>query len=427
MQRPLRTLVLRAALVAALPAVLLLPAIGIQRVVAATEEHSSIEIHDGFFGKSMSLDIRRDDGSRLRAKVKGELRFNEAESDVVEVGDNAWIEEVRGDSKRRIELEAGKGGAPVRRFYLDGKEQPADAAAQRWLAEVIPALMRESGYDAEARAGRLYRRGGAEAVLAEIAQIGSDYARRSYLVALGRLGTLNQAQVGSALALVAPMGSDYERREALLGLIQTQALTNTDQIAVLDIVAHIGSDYEKRSVLSELAPKLLPEPAVSAAWSKALATVDSDYEAREAIAALAARSDLSPELLETLLHSAARIASDFEQRAALAALVPHVARQPQLAVAYAKATASIGSDYERREALSTLLETVSLDAAGYAVVLEAIAGIHSDYDCSTALVQVAARMPADAALIKRYREIARRLGDYERGQAEKALDRFASL
>ena len=42
-------------------------------------------------------------------------------------------------------------------------------------------------------------------------------------------------------------------------------------------------------------------------------------------------------------------------------------------------------------------------------------------------IRPAQRMPADAALVKRYRQIARKFGDYERGQAEKALDRFVEL
>jgi hypothetical protein len=35
-------------------------------------------------------------------------------------------------------------------------------------------------------------------------------------------------------------------------------------------------------------------------------------------------------------------------------------------------------------------------------------------------------MPNDADLIARYREVARRLPDYDRGEAERALDRFAA-
>lgn len=36
-------------------------------------------------------------------------------------------------------------------------------------------------------------------------------------------------------------------------------------------------------------------------------------------------------------------------------------------------------------------------------------------------------MPADAGLITRYRDVARGLGEFERGQAERALDRFAGV
>ena len=42
------------------------------------------------------------------------------------------------------------------------------------------------------------------------------------------------------------------------------------------------------------------------------------------------------------------------------------------------------------------------------------------------LIALARVMPNDAALIARYRDVARRLSDYERGQAEKALDRFTT-
>ena len=41
------------------------------------------------------------------------------------------------------------------------------------------------------------------------------------------------------------------------------------------------------------------------------------------------------------------------------------------------------------------------------------------------LGDLAAKMPGDPGLLARYRAQARRLGDHERGQAERALDRFA--
>ena len=427
MPNPMRTRALRIALVLALPAALALPTVGLQRLALASETHASVEIIDGFFGKSMVFDLDQNDGSRLRAKVKGEIRFNTDESDVVELGDTAWFEETRGGIKRRLEMEEGKGGAITRRFYVDGKEQAFDTDAKQWLAQIIPAVMRESGFDAEVRAKRIHARGGADAVLDEIAKIHSDYSRRCYMTELAKLGALKDAQVGKALALIATMSSDYEIRESLNGLLASQTFSSASQIALLDVVAHMESDYEAREVLSALSPKLVLDAGVGDAWIKALAGIQSDYEARVAISTLAARSDLRPELVEGLLQAAAKIGSDYEMRTALSELAPHLKRTPQLASVYAKSVSAIGSDYERREALAALLKVVDVDANTSAALLDAIAGIDSDYECSTALIDLAARMPSDPALIKRYREIARKLGDYERGQAEKALDRFASL
>jgi hypothetical protein len=52
--------------------------------------------------------------------------------------------------------------------------------------------------------------------------------------------------------------------------------------------------------------------------------------------------------------------------------------------------------------------------------------VQSDFEAGQVLVALATRMPDDAGLRERYRSSARRLGDFERGRAEKALDRFAA-
>ena len=54
-------------------------------------------------------------------------------------------------------------------------------------------------------------------------------------------------------------------------------------------------------------------------------------------------------------------------------------------------------------------------------VLDAAEAIESDYECRALLVEVAHVMPADEQLVQRYREVAAKLSDYEREQAERAL------
>jgi hypothetical protein len=87
--------------------------------------------------------------------------------------------------------------------------------------------------------------------------------------------------------------------------------------------------------------------------------------------------------------------------------------------------AGLDSDYERREALLALARAKGFGRTAANAALDAAGRIDSDYECSQVLLAVAATMPPDAALIARYREVARRLSDTERGAAERALDRFA--
>ncbi len=82
--------------------------------------------------------------------------------------------------------------------------------------------------------------------------------------------------------------------------------------------------------------------------------------------------------------------------------------------------------------LGTILHETAINVAprvarlhsrgGISAVLDAIAGIGSDYEKSSVLVTLAIHMPSDSELIAQYREIARGLGDHERGRAERALD-----
>ena len=76
--------------------------------------------------------------------------------------------------------------------------------------------------------------------------------------------------------------------------------------------------------------------------------------------------------------------------------------------------------------MTALIRAPGFGKDGSRAVLDALSGIGSDYDCREVLVALASVMPNDPDLIARYRTVARRLSDYERGQAERALDHFTS-
>lgn len=383
----------------------------------------SVEVTDaGWFGESTNIRYRTK-GYELALDADGEFAFNDAETDVSEIEDELEIEEEDAGVTRRVEFE-NDDGQIVRRYFVDGDEQPYDAAAQAWLAKLIPQVLRQSGIDAQARVARIHARGGADAVLNEIDQLVSDYVTAEYLSLLFDRGAMNSAQLGRATAAAARIESDYELRRAFTGALTHQRLDDDHQIAIFSAAGKMDSDYERRELLVAGLANISTAVAVRDAWFQALDQGSSDYEHRVAIeSAFAALGD-DEHMVRRALTSVERIDSDYERRMALEALAPRVAAGSVNVEAYARAATGIGSDYELRQALTDLVTRVPLDANGYGVLLDAAGKIDSDYECRELLVEIAGRMPEDASLIAKYRSVARSLGAYERGEAEQALDRF---
>lgn len=375
------------------------------------------------FGRSTELSIRQP-GYELEFEAKGRFAFTAAEDDLRSLDDELHIEETRDGQTRRIEF-SDSGDGFTRAYEVDGREHAFDAEARQWLAGLLPALLRETAIDAEGREARLFRRGGSEAVLAEIALIRSDYARRRYVSLLLDRPEVSATQLRRVIAEIGRGDSDYETRVALSHVLKHPSLDGAGMGELLQLTGAIDSDYERRVVLQRAARRLPADHALHGIWLAALDGMQSDYEQRVALQELLQRASLQPTMLVKAVEAIDRIGSDYEQRVALESLAEQAGGRAEVLVAYAAALRHIGSDYERRVAVQAVLDHAPVDAAGASGLLDAIAGIGADYERRVALTSLAARMPVDAALIARYREVARSLSSYERGEAEAALDRLA--
>ena len=159
-------------------------------------------------------------------KIDGKVEFNDTEDDIAtslrrrhrDIFRNA----TRQDAARRDRESRRQARAPLFR-----RRQGAAARRQRarkWMAALIPSVIRETAIDAEGRVKRIRAKGGVDAVLDEIAHIDSGYARGVYLRALAGSGKLTSAQMTRALELVDAIDSDYEKRNALAALAAVQPL-----------------------------------------------------------------------------------------------------------------------------------------------------------------------------------------------------------
>jgi len=386
--------------------------------------HSSVSIHSDDDGHDKMTISVSDDDHKFKANIDGKIAFNDSETDVANLGagGTASFEETRGGVTRRIEF-ADRNGKIERRYFVDRKEQPFDAAGSTWFAGLLPALIRESGLGAEARVQRLYSAGGAERVLDEIERIHSDYVRGIYVGLLVDRGPLKPAELDRVLKIAGAAQSDYERRQMLDRIFAKQALSPAQQVTFLQQALRFSSDYELAELLIGVLPKLVNSAEVRQAWLTAGLRVSSDYERRRTLEAMLARGSLDDAQLGSVLAASNKMGSDYEHRELLVAVARRAHDVDALAPAYVQSTQSLGSDYERREALLALIHAGKLGPAGTKAVLDSAAHIGSDYECREVLVALAGVMPNDAASVQRYREVAARLSEYERGEAERALRR----
>ncbi len=416
----------RGASLLGLLALLALPGVAVT-TVAAGPAGRSVEVRTTSGTETVRYRDRRD-GYALDVEQNGRVEFNAEETDVVGLPDGAELkisESVSG-VKREIRFES-IGGTVERTYRVDGTERTFDADGRAWVAAVLPRVLRESGAQVEARSRRLLARGGVDALLAEIDLIQPDHARAAYLRVLFGQGGLSPEQRRRGLALTAAIGSDYEKRNLLQAALEQDALPADLQVSLLRAAAGIGSDYERAELLTSAASRVSLQGEALDAWSEALRGIGSDYERRRVIESLFAQGSVTPAVLVRALDDAGGIGSDFEKRSVLEAIAARRSESADVRSAYLRLASRIGSDFERRQALMALLGGSSVDAATAGGVLAAVATMDSDFEARQVLVGLARVMPADAALIARYRDVARGLGDFERGQAERGLDRFAAV
>jgi len=334
---------------------------------------------------------RAEDGREFHVRIKGKLEFTDDYSDIKTMppGSSLRIEDKFHSLTRKLEITVDATGQPRRSYSVQGQAHDFDSEARQWLSEMMLEAVRQCGYDAQRRVARLYERGGANAVLAEVSLIKNDYTKRIYL---RELMTNHQLDAASA------------RR-------------------VVQVVAReMSSAYEKRQTLSLLAEKYLDDQQTLSEFSAAIATIDSDYERGQALAVMMKRGPLTTEQLKGVLPTVAGISSDYEKAQALIRIVKSSPAEAAALQSFFEAVNSIDSAYEKARVLLTLL-TAKPSGEALKLTLASAARISADYEKARVLIQIAGLIKDDEtrrALV----EVARSIGsEYERGRVLSAAFR----
>jgi len=297
----------------------------------------------------------------LTIRAIGKVRFASDLSDVQSVppGGSFLLTESDALTTRRLEIRSDNGGRITRKFTVDGVERPWDDEGRRWLATVLVAFERRTAFTADTRVPALYKEGGVDGVLKEIALLSGDHARRRYFEALFEATpSLSESETRRALEIAGKMDSDYEVAQTLISIAKT---------------GRIGGG--------------------STAYLQAVRSIESDFETRRVLTALLKATTVDTEAMALLLSVADNIESDFELAELLVSVSKRGLETSEARTAYFKAVGTIESDFERRRVLSAILKTADNSDAVQTSLLESAAGIESDFELASFLVSFAAKYP----------------------------------
>lgn len=297
----------------------------------------------------------------LTIRTIGKVRFASDLSDVQSVPPNGSFLLTESDAltTRRIEIRSDASGRMTRKFTVDGDERPWDDEGRRWLATVLVAFERRTAFTADTRVPSLFREGGVDAVMKEMALLSGDHARRRYFEALFKeTPSLSESDTRRALELAGKMDSDFEVAQTLIAIAKT---------------GKIGSG--------------------STAYLQAVRNIESDFETRRVLTTLVKSATMDEEAMALLLNVADNIESDFELAELLLSVSTRGLTSSNSRDAFFKAVATIESDFERRRVLSSLLKRADNSDEVQARLLQSASEIESDFELASFLVSFAKKYP----------------------------------
>jgi beta-lactamase regulating signal transducer with metallopeptidase domain len=391
----------------------------------APQRHVSISQLDG--GEiHLSMNLEKLFDYRLTASANGSMDLAPDGSGVTRMSSGSFLDATldRGGQVRRVRY-TGDQGNIRREFWAGGQSRAWSPDADRFVAELMPILFRETGINANERVDWLLKQRGPDALIAEIALIDSDTVTSRYMMRWLDTATLPPQTLERLLAMASEqIDSDSQLFVTLEHAYKTQKPAGRQLALLIKAGQSIDSDSQTAALLHTLAPAALGADETASAYFDLTRSIDSDSQMMSVLSSFIA----SPSISDTRIGQAIKLGgedidSDSQLNGLLQQAAARVGASDALAQTYLGAVRSIDSDSQSASALQALADTARLSPASWRTLLEVGSHIGSDSQKSGLLTSVAARLPRQPDIVAAYRSAVQTIGsDSARRPAEQALN-----
>jgi hypothetical protein len=354
-------------------------------------------------------------------EYRGKIIFTDDETDVKYISPGGFLRFSKRSfgNKRTILLEGEAQGVISREYREGNKKLPFDPEGRKWMASVLPDIIRTTGIGAEERVLKFYKKGGIDAVIAEISMLPTNYVQSKYytaalgltnlsgndlvklikdageeisssyelskiLISNSKIISKNDEAVATVMKVARGINSSYEQSKVYKHYLTETNLNASNKTLVIKGVRDINSSYEKSKVLLSVLQDDLSKENVNLVIEE-VDHINSSYEQSKIMQYLIKNQSLNEIELDDMLRAIAGISSSYEQGKVLRQLISGKDLNSEQIVTVAKAASHISSDYEQSKFLQSLISKQDLDENAINGILAMTNEINSSYEKSKLL------------------------------------------
>lgn len=337
-------------------------------------------------GESESNMVIRSDNFYEEIKYSGKFQLTDDETGFKSISPGGYFKFRKNEVS--IKAESNLQGLIEYRINDGSNNVPLDERGKKILAEAIREMI-VWGFDAENRMERVYRKGGAQALLSEVDSMRSDHVRLLYLNRLFAIDSLIPQGIPIVIIKAGALGSDVDKVNFLTRITAHQLKDSLVDSAYFEVVKKISSDMDKANALQYL----IEQDSLSAASAeKALALsgeISSDVDKANLFGKMIEKGLIRGPLFDSLLYY----------------------------------ISAIGSDVDKVNLYEKLLTENGVSDLQWAALLNKSSLLESDMDKTNLLISISQKMPHTETLKENYRKAAKTIGnDSDYGRAVRAMD-----
>jgi hypothetical protein len=352
-------------------------------------------------------------------EYRGKIIFTDDEEDVKYISPGGFIKFSKRSfgNRRTIKLEGEAQGEISREYREGGKKLPFEPDGRKWMASVLPEIIRTTGIGASERVAKFYKQGGIEAVIEEISSLPTNYVQRKYYdAAFETSGLSTNDYVRLIEDAEEEISSSYELSKILITNSDIITKSERTMAATIGVTREISSSYEQSKVYKHYLTKTDLSDENKAQIIKAVREISSSYEQSKVLVALL-KEEISDENINLVIEEASHISSSYEQSKVLQYLVSNQPTDDLDIVLLVDAVSDISSSYEQVKVLNQIVADKDLSQEQIKEITKAAEFISSDYEQSKFLQAMISKQELDEAGINSILEMTDELSSsYEKSK-----------